>query len=91
MVEGFALRSLVSVFRIGNKKSQLLSQVDAIRKLLDGGAEIEQLTQKYLRPDERKTVRRLFYEAMGCSPERYGQGPINTLRAPSFDTIDTMP
>jgi AraC-like DNA-binding protein len=84
MLEGLALRSLVSVLRLGRTKSKQQSQVEAIRQLLDTGAGVEELTRQYLTASERKVVRRLFYETEGCSIDTYA------LRRRAFRAFDEL-
>ena len=84
MLEGVALRSLVSVLRLGRGKSKQQTQVEAMRELLDAGGGAEELTRKYLTPSERKTVRRLFYEIEGCSVNTYA------LRRRAFRAFDEL-
>ncbi|MGA9790363.1 MAG: helix-turn-helix transcriptional regulator [Terriglobales bacterium] len=84
MLEGIALRSLVSVLRLGRGKSRHQIQVEAVRELLDAGAGVEDFTRKYLTANERKTVRRLFYEIEGCSINTY------VLRRRAFRAFDEL-
>src|SRR5579864_7541960 len=84
MLEGIALRSLVSAHRLGRRKSKRQVQVEAVRELLDTGVGIEELTQKYLTANERRTVRRLFYEIEGCSINTY------VLRRRTFRAFDEL-
>jgi AraC family transcriptional regulator len=71
MVEGIALRSVISMLRLGNRHSHQRAQVDDMRAMLDAGAAVGDLTQKYLTAPERQAVRRLFREIEGCSINEY--------------------
>ncbi len=71
MLEGIAVRSLGSMLRLGKGKSKQQTEVEAMRQLLDTGASVSDVTQKYLSANERKTARRLFYEIEGCSIKTY--------------------
>jgi AraC-like DNA-binding protein len=71
MLEGIALRSLGSVLRLEKRKSGHQTEVEAMRTLLDAGASVEDVIQKYLTANERKSARRLFYEIEGCSINTY--------------------
>ncbi|MGA8492324.1 MAG: helix-turn-helix domain-containing protein [Terriglobales bacterium] len=71
MVEGIALRSVVSALRIGKRNSKKHTQVEEIRAMLDAGAAVEDLTRKYLTARERQSVRRLFRQIEGCSMNEY--------------------
>jgi AraC-like DNA-binding protein len=84
MLEGIALRSLVSVLRLVRGKAKQQTQVEAMRELLDSGTGVEELTRKYLTANERKTVRRLFQEVEGCSINTYA------LRRRAFQALDKM-
>jgi AraC family transcriptional regulator len=84
MLEGIALRSLVCACRLGGRKSRRQVQVEAVRELLDTGVGIEELAQKYLTANERKTVRRLFYETEGCSINTY------IVRRRAFQAFDEL-
>ena len=67
MLEGIALRSLVSGLRLVRERSKRRAQVEAMRESLDAGLRAGELTGRYLTAAERKGVRRLFYEMEGCS------------------------
>jgi AraC family transcriptional regulator len=71
MLEGIALRSLVSMLRLERGKSKQQEQVEAIRDMLDAGMLTEEVTQQYLYPGERRALRRLFSETQGCSINTY--------------------
>lgn len=71
VLEGVALRSLVSVLRLGREKSRQQTHLEAMRELLDAGVGVEELTRKYLTPPERKMMRQLFYKMEGCSINTY--------------------
>jgi AraC family transcriptional regulator len=84
MLDGIAIRSLVSVLRIEGEKSKRQAQVEAMRQLLDSGAGIEDLTRRYLTAGEGKNVRQLFYETEGCSLSTY------VLRRRAFRAFDEL-
>jgi AraC family transcriptional regulator len=84
MLQSIALRSLISVLRIQRGKSKRYAQVDSIRQSLDRGVALEGLTRNYLTANEKKTVRRLFYEIEGCSINTYA------LRRRAFRAFDEL-
>lgn len=84
MLEGIALRSLVSVLRLGRGKSGPQTQVEAMRELLDAGVGVEDVTRKYLNTNERKIARRLFQGIEGCSINTYA------LRRRAFRALDEL-
>jgi AraC family transcriptional regulator len=84
MLEGAALRSLVSVLRLQRGSSKQRAQVEAVRELLDSGMGPEELTRQYLSASERKTVRRLFRTIEGCSVGTYA------LRRRAFRAFDEL-
>ncbi len=71
MLEGIALRTVVSGLRLVRERSKKQAQVEAMRELLDIGLGAEEFTTRYLTASERKSVRRLFYEMEGCSMNSY--------------------
>jgi hypothetical protein len=71
MVDGIALRSVVSALRLRKKNSEQQTQIEEMRAMLDAGAAVEDLTQKYLTARERQSVRRLFCQIEGCSMNAY--------------------
>lgn len=71
MLEGIALRSVVSALRFARKRPSKQAQVDAIRELLDNGLGSAEITRQYFTSSERKTARRVFQELEGCSMNTY--------------------
>jgi AraC family transcriptional regulator len=71
MLETIALRSLVSALRFTKRRSTKDSEVKTIHELLDAGFGATALDNRYLTVQERKSMRRLFYETQGCSIRAY--------------------
>lgn len=84
MIEGLALRSLVTMLRFERGKSMRAAQVERIRELLDTGAGVKQVAQQYLIGKGKKTLRGLFYKSQGCSLEAYA------LRRRTFLAFDEL-
>jgi transcriptional regulator GlxA family with amidase domain len=71
MLEGIALRTLVSVLRLVKRKSKEQQEVEAVQELLDRGARVESVTRRYLTTVDTKALRRVFQETEGCSMYTY--------------------
>jgi len=71
MVEGIALRGVVSALRLGKRNSKKHAQLEEMRAMLDAGAAVEDLIRKYLTAREKQSVRRLFRQIEGCSMNAY--------------------
>jgi transcriptional regulator GlxA family with amidase domain len=84
MLEGLALRTLVSVLRSERGESTGQKQVEAIREQLDAGAGAQEVTRAYLVSEERKILRELFFKAEGCSINAYA------LRQHAFRAFDEL-
>jgi transcriptional regulator GlxA family with amidase domain len=84
MLEGIAMRSLVSALRFGRGKSGKNTQAEAVRELLNSGAGAQEVTRQYLTRSERANVRRLFYKMEGCSIHAYA------LRRRAFRAFDEL-
>jgi AraC family transcriptional regulator len=71
MLEGIALRTIVSGVRFARKRPNRQVQVEAIRGLLNSGLGAAELTRRYCTATEKKTLSRLFHELEGCSMATY--------------------
>ncbi|HWH61058.1 MAG TPA: helix-turn-helix domain-containing protein [Terriglobales bacterium] len=71
MLDGLALRSMVSLLRLRKERQRRATQVESIRELLDSGETPEEATRQYLTASEKTAMRRLFYKTQGCSMHTY--------------------
>ena len=71
MLEAIALRTVVAGLRLVRARTEKLAQVEAMRESLNAGLGAGDLAAPCLAANERRSLRRLFYEMEGCSVNSY--------------------